>query len=51
MWEHFNAPEPSAGSTMWYFGEVLNVLKKRLDDDIVREYEKIVTRARKVFKV
>jgi (p)ppGpp synthase/HD superfamily hydrolase len=37
LWEKFNAP---IDKKLWFYGEVLSILKSRLNNEIVREYEK-----------
>lgn len=46
MWEVF-IPGPEA--QLWFYGEVLKVLKARLEDEIVKELEVIYKKAQKVF--
>lgn len=46
MWEVF-VPGPEA--QLWFYGEVLDVLKERLDNNIVKELEMVYKKAQKVF--
>jgi (p)ppGpp synthase/HD superfamily hydrolase len=48
MWEPFNAPEPKVESEIWYYSEVLKVLKKRLKNNIVKEYKKVLKETKNV---
>jgi (p)ppGpp synthase/HD superfamily hydrolase len=43
MWDKFNAP---ADRKIWFYEEILKVLQRRLNNDIVRDYEKELQRMR-----
>jgi (p)ppGpp synthase/HD superfamily hydrolase len=45
LWEKFNAP---IEKKLWFYEEVLNVLKSRLNNEIVRELQKIYKRANRI---
>lgn len=49
IWSVFNAPEPKKEEKIWYYKEVLKVLKSRLDNDIVLEYEKLLEKGKRIF--
>jgi len=49
IWSVFNAPEPKKEEKIWYFKAVLKVIKARLDNDIILEYEKLLESAERVF--
>lgn len=44
MWEDFNAP---TDKKIWFYREVLNILKEKLDNEIVKELEEVYLRAEK----
>ena len=46
IWAKFNAPEERK---LWFYGEVLNVLKDRLDNPIVKELAKTYEEAEELF--
>ncbi len=46
IWGKFNAPEERK---LWFYGEVLTVLKERLKNPIVKELEKTYEEAEKLF--
>jgi (p)ppGpp synthase/HD superfamily hydrolase len=46
LWEKFNAP---LEKKLWFYGEVLIILKKRLNNKIVKELEKTYKQAKKFF--
>ncbi len=48
MWKAFNAPQDKK---LWFYGEVLAILKKRLDNKIVKELEKTYLKAKTLFKL
>lgn len=50
MWGHFNAPEPKVESEMWYYLEMLDIFKNRINNDIIKEYEKVIKEAQKTFE-
>jgi hypothetical protein len=41
MWNKFNAP---ADRKIWFYEEVFKILQRRLNNDIVRDYEKELQR-------
>lgn len=43
MWKIFNAPEPQKENVIWFYTEVLNKLKKRLDNPIVIRLQRAVS--------
>lgn len=45
LWEKFNAP---IDKKLWFYKEVLNVLKTRLNNEIVRELERTYKKAGKI---
>jgi (p)ppGpp synthase/HD superfamily hydrolase len=45
IWEKFNAP---AEKKLWFYREVLHVLRGRLNNEIVRELEKVYKRAKRI---
>lgn len=45
LWEKFNAP---ADKKLWFYKEVLQVLKERLDSDIVKELEGVYFQTEKL---
>lgn len=47
-WDNFNAPKDL--DKLWFYGEVLKILKQRLQNPIVLELEKTYKKARKVIK-
>jgi len=48
MWEVFSSPKPKRESTIWFYDEVFKVLKERLDNDILKEYETVLTELKKL---
>jgi len=46
LWNKFNAPKDKQ---MWFYEEILNVLKDRLNNDIVKELDRIYSEAKKLF--
>lgn len=48
MWKAFNAPQDKR---LWFYGEVLAILKKRLASEIVKELEKTYLEAKTLFKL
>lgn len=46
IWKKFNAPEDKK---VWFYGEVLSVLKERLQNPIVKELEKTYHEAENIF--
>jgi len=48
MWNKFNVP---ADKRLWFYGECLKILQKRLKDPIVEEYKKVLKKAHKIFHV
>lgn len=46
MWKAFNAPQDKK---LWFYGEVLAILKKRLKNAIVKELEKTYLEAKTLF--
>ena len=46
LWNKFNA---SKDKQMWFYEEILNVLKNRLNNDIVKELDKIYSEAKRLF--
>src|SRR3989338_266608 len=46
IWAKFNAPEERK---LWFYGEVVSVLKERLDNPIVKELEEAYEDAEKLF--
>lgn len=47
VWENFNSPPDKR---MWFYEEVLKILKERLDNEIVKEFEKVYSEAKELFK-
>ncbi len=47
MWTDFNAP---VEKQVWYYGEVLRILKEKLENDIVRELEETFEEFKRVVK-
>lgn len=47
IWEKFNAP---LDKKFWYYGEVLAILKEKLDNEIVKEFEQLYNHAKDLFK-
>ncbi len=45
LWDRFNAP---VEKKFWFYGEVLKILKQRLNNQIVKELGKIYKEARKI---
>lgn len=43
LWDKFNAP---ADRKIWFYEEILKILQRRLNNDIVRDYEKELQRMR-----
>ena len=43
LWDKFNAP---ADKKIWFYEEILTVLQRRLNNDIVRDYERELKRMR-----
>jgi (p)ppGpp synthase/HD superfamily hydrolase len=39
--KNFNAPEPKKEKYIWYYGGILKVLKKKLKNNIVKEFEAV----------
>jgi hypothetical protein len=46
LWDHFNAPK---SQKLWLYGEIMNVLKRRLKNPIVKELGKTFRQAIKTF--
>lgn len=46
LWSKFNAPNDKK---MWFYEEILNILKDRLNNDIVKELDRIYSEAKKLF--
>ncbi len=42
LWRKFNSPQDEK---LWFYGEVLNIVKRRLKNDIVQELEHVYTEA------
>ncbi|MCL5114017.1 MAG: HD domain-containing protein [Patescibacteria group bacterium] len=48
IWQKFNAP---ADKQLWFYGEVLTILKERLNSNIVQELEKDYIQAKTIFNL
>jgi len=46
MWKIFT---PGKNEQLWFYSEVLEVLKKRLNNDVVSEFEAVFQKAKKIF--
>lgn len=49
MWGSFHAPEPKVESTMWFYDQVIGVLKSRLDSDITKHLSGLYKQAKEQF--
>lgn len=47
LWKKFNAPEDKK---IWFYGEVLNILKEKLKNPIVKELEKVYKEMQKIIE-
>jgi len=48
LWDNFNAPEPKKEKSFWFYEKILEVLKERLDNKIVLEYEILLRKAKDI---
>lgn len=46
LWDKFNAPKDKK---IWFYEEILNILKNRLDNDIVKELDRVYSEAKRLF--
>jgi len=47
LWKKFNA---SLDKKLWFYEEILRILKEKLDNEIVKDFEKVYLKAKKLFK-
>jgi (p)ppGpp synthase/HD superfamily hydrolase len=45
IWEKFNSP---MDKKIWFYGEVLKILREKLDNPIINEFEEVFDRAKKI---
>jgi len=46
LWEKCNSP---IDKKLWYYEEVLKIVKQKVDSEIVDEFEKLYDKAKKMF--
>ena len=47
LWKKFNAP---LDKKLWFNEEILRILKEKLDNEIIEDFEKVYLKAKKLFK-